>query len=167
MRNSARDNPGHCSYVAVPGQVLISRSSRLLPNCCIRYDHKRFLLFAILLVIVSIVVLSNICIGNVCDSPESTSSTPLISSLVPSFLFYQYRSPRLAATKNTVDRILLRIFSYDFDDYQVNHNGKLTQIDFDYIIKSNRTFDLNSTDVMVFLHMQKTGNQTAVLCSKI
>ena len=138
----------------------ISNTNRPQSNTCVRYNLRRLLLFAILLVILSIVVLSNVCIGTACDSNRAThlSTSPFLSSLVPFSLYSNnFGIDYLTANQNDIDHILLRTFSFDYDEYQQLRNERLCQIDFDYIIKSNTTFDMKTSDVMVFLHMQKTG----------
>lgn len=146
-----------------------SSAPRNLVNVLFRNGYnkrQRVFLFAIALVILSIVALSYFCPENLCHQEKSSSnpfssSVPLISTFLPysDFANDQAASSFSQLESGNVDRILERIFGFDFDRYKHLRQAKTWQVNFEMMIASpeENAFHIRGIDVVVFLHMQKTG----------
>lgn len=150
--------------------------SRSFVHFLVRGGHKRkrLLLFAIAFVILSIVAISYFCPENICRQEKtsnilSSASLPWISSFLPyssdSANSLSYSSSSQQSESDDVDHILGRTFGFSFDRYQYFQLAKTWQVTFGEILASPKksSFHIKGNDVMVFLHMQKTGNVMFVL----
>ena len=146
---------------------------RGLVHILVRGGHKkRLLLFVVALVILSIVALSYFCPENLCrqeKSSSSSSSVPWISSDFANNNSPSFSSSTHQSEANDVDRVLDRTFGYDFDRYQRFRLSKTYQISFDDMLASpnENAFHIKGNDVMVFLHMQKTGKNIFIIVSLV
>ncbi|XP_017490146.1 PREDICTED: heparan-sulfate 6-O-sulfotransferase 1-like, partial [Rhagoletis zephyria] len=70
-----------------------------------------------------------------------------------------YSSSSQQSESDDVDHILGRTFGFSFDRYQYFQLAKTWQVNFGEILASPKksSFHIKGNDVMVFLHMQKTG----------
>lgn len=149
--------------------------SRSFGHFLVRGGHKRqrLLLFVVVLVILSIVAVSYLCPENICRQEKSSNnnlssvSLPWISSFLPyssydTAISQPYLSSSQQSEYDDVDHILFRKFGFTFNRYQYFQLTKTWQVNFGEILASPKenSFHIKRNDVMVFLHMQKTGNTT-------
>lgn len=135
-----------------------------------KYLFKRLLMIATLLTIISILTLSLFCPESLCSSRRSYLSKQWISTnYLVSYPMHHSTSPQPISERINVDRILLNKFGYDYDDYIRFKFSKLRSTNFDQIFNVNTSnrFQMNKNDVLVFLHMQKTGMDRIVLLNFI
>lgn len=133
-------------------------SSHLMSNKK-KYLFKRLLMIATLLTIISILTLSLFCPESLCSSRRSYLSKQWISTNYLVSYPMHSTSPQQISDRINVDRILLNKFGYDYDDYIRFKFKKLRSTNFEQIFNTNTSnrFQINKNDVLVFLHMQKTG----------
>lgn len=151
--------------------MIMKPKSRSFGYFLVRGGHKRqrLLLFVVALVILSIVALSYFCPENICHQEKSSNnlssaSLPWISSFLPYSSDSANSQPYLSSSQQSesddVDHILSRTFGFTFNRYQYFQLTKTWQVNFGEILASPKenSFHIKGNDVMVFLHMQKTGN---------
>ncbi|KAJ6221637.1 hypothetical protein RDWZM_000182 [Blomia tropicalis] len=132
-------------------------------------NQRQLFLFAIIaLVIFSIVALNYFCPENLCHQQGElstigkSSSAPLISSFLsysPDYDVHYGSSSKSINEAEEVDQILDRYFSFNYDRYRKFRLTKTRQVSYNDMKTSplENAFQIKGNDVMVFLHMQKTG----------
>lgn len=135
-----------------------------------RFSRRRLLFLAVLifLVIISFTISS----GFVCSSFMCHNSFSSQSSLSPLTSGSSYYTPGSSSVDDSddyqgnslesspIDDILVSKFGYTFSTYETRKSLSQTLISYREIHDQNRpvsSFNISSNDVMVFLHMQKTG----------
>ncbi|OTF73112.1 heparan-sulfate 6-O-sulfotransferase 1-like protein [Euroglyphus maynei] len=162
MSNNNIGNGRNRHYEKRPS-LLIKRSLQSIR----KYNSKRFLMIIILLAIISIITISIYFSDSFCLPKKSIydqTDNEWISSnnyLHRSYDHRFYPGDQKLIERLNIDRILLHKFGYDYEDFARFKAAKILMTSFDDIIKhpnsSEIMFQLNANDVLVFLHMQKTG----------
>ncbi|KAF7490130.1 Heparan-sulfate 6-O-sulfotransferase 2 [Sarcoptes scabiei] len=132
-----------------------------------KYGFKELLMFASIFAIASIIVLNLLC----SDNPHRVSSSSHRNDQLKKWVQMKYLKRTFYRTDldtttnldllehSEIDRILLKTFGYDYEDYHRFKSNKISMKSFDFLFRndSHNVFNLHKTDVLVFLHMQKTG----------
>nr|XP_027194151.1 heparan-sulfate 6-O-sulfotransferase 2-like [Dermatophagoides pteronyssinus] len=146
-------------------------SSLLLARKSFRkYNFKRFLMISTLLAIISIITISfyfpdSLCYMKKSISDSSDNNNNVISNnyFIPPSYNQRYSDDQKLIEHLNIDRILLHKFGYDYEDFVRFKAAKILMTSFDEIFQHPNTsqimfqIDSSKNDVLVFLHMQKTG----------
>ena len=145
-----------------PSSLLLARKSFR------KYNFKRFLMISTLLAIISIITISFYFPDSLCYMKKSISDSSDNNNVISNNYFIPSYNQRYSDDQKliehlNIDRILLHKFGYDYDDFVRFKAAKILMTSFDEIFQhpnsSQIMFQIDSSknDVLVFLHMQKTG----------